>query len=228
MLTSGSLSALQELLASWIAQDRNKDGNYFTSRVPKMAIYGAFISAPIGHVLINILQWLFAGRTSVRAKVAQILVSNLVVCFAHFFDISLWHEDHPPATTLQNTQRLLSKSHAPDYSELPKLTYPQLAPIQNSIYLSSMAIIAGARTFHQVRATVNAGFLPVMKVSWVTSPISLAFAQQFLPQETWVPFFNMIAFVIGTYINTVTKKKRIAALREKRARDEGAAGPPRY
>jgi len=111
---------------------------------------------------------------------------------------------------------------------ISKLTQPQLAPIQNSIYLSSMAIIAGARTFHQVRATVNAGFLPVMKVSWVTSPISLAFAQQFLPQETWVPFFNMIAFVIGTYINTVTKKKRIAALREKRARDEGAGGPPRY
>jgi hypothetical protein len=79
MLTSGSLSALQELLASWIAQDRNKNGHYFTSRVPKMAIYGSLISAPIGHVLINILQWLFSGRTSVRAKVAQILVSNLVV-----------------------------------------------------------------------------------------------------------------------------------------------------
>jgi len=82
-----------------------------------------------------------------------------------------------------------------------------------------MAIIAGARTLHQVRATVNAGFMPVMKVSWITSPISLAFAQQFLPQETWVPFFNLIAFVIGTYINTITKKKRIAVLREKRAKE---------
>jgi hypothetical protein len=82
-----------------------------------------------------------------------------------------------------------------------------------------MAIIAGARTFHQVRATVNAGFLPVMKVSWVTSPLALAFAQQFLPQETWVPFFNLISFTIGTYINTVTKKKRLAALRDKARRD---------
>lgn len=82
-----------------------------------------------------------------------------------------------------------------------------------------MAIIAGARTLHQVRATVNAGFMPVMKVSWITSPLSLAFAQQFLPQETWVPFFNLIAFVIGTYINTITKKKRIAVLREKRAKE---------
>src|ERR1700709_1937033 len=79
MLTSGSLSAAQELLASWIAKDRKKHGHYFTSRVPKMAAYGAFISAPLGHVLISILQKLFAGRTSLKAKILQILVSNLIV-----------------------------------------------------------------------------------------------------------------------------------------------------
>jgi hypothetical protein len=78
-----------------------------------------------------------------------------------------------------------------------------------------MALIAGARTFHQVRATVRAGFWPVMKVSWIVSPISLAFAQQFLPESTWVPFFNIVGFVIGTYINAHTKKKRLAALRRK-------------
>jgi hypothetical protein len=80
MLTSGTLSATQELLASWIAKDRNKNGHYFTSRVPKMAVYGAFISAPLGHVLISILQKLFAGRTSLKAKILQILASNLIVC----------------------------------------------------------------------------------------------------------------------------------------------------
>ena len=79
MITSGSLSALQEVLASWIAKDRNKDGHYLTARVPKMAVYGALISAPLGHVLINILQRLFAGRTSLKAKILQILFSNLVV-----------------------------------------------------------------------------------------------------------------------------------------------------
>jgi len=79
MLTSGTLSAVQEVLASWLAHDKSKHGHYFSSRVPKMAAYGAFISAPLGHVLISILQWLFAGRTSLRAKVLQILISNLVV-----------------------------------------------------------------------------------------------------------------------------------------------------
>ena len=69
-------------LASWIAHDRSRHGGYFTSRVPKMAIYGAFISAPLGHVLISMLQKLFRGRKSLKAKVLQILVSNLVVSFA--------------------------------------------------------------------------------------------------------------------------------------------------
>jgi hypothetical protein len=180
MLTSGTLSGLQEILASYLAKDRNKNGGYFTSRVPKMAANGAFVMAPVGHVLISILQKIFAGRTSLKAKILQILVSNLVV-----------------------------------------------APIQNSIYLISMAIIAGARTSHQVHATWRAGFLPVMKVSWITSPLSLAFAQQFLPQETWVPFFNIIAFVIGTYINTTTKRKRLAALRKKHY-ESGAGRPEDY
>jgi len=176
MITSGTLSALQEVTASWIAQDRTKDGHYFSSRVPKMAAYGAFVAAPMGHILISILQKLFAGRTSLRAKILQILFSNLVI-----------------------------------------------SPIQNTVYLSSMAVIAGARTFHQVRATVRAGFLPVMKVSWIVSPLSLAFAQKFLPEHTWVPFFNFIGFIIGTYINSLTKKKRLAALRKKYY-DEGASG----
>jgi len=78
-----------------------------------------------------------------------------------------------------------------------------------------MAVIAGARTFHQIRATVRAGFMPVMKVSWITSPLALAFAQAFLPNEVWVPFFNFVGFVIGTYINAHTKKKRLQALRRK-------------
>ncbi|KAI1004476.1 hypothetical protein K3495_g3740 [Podosphaera aphanis] len=188
MLTSGTLSALQEILASWIAKDRNKNGHYFTVRVPKMALYGAFISAPLGHILISALQKLFTGKTTVKAKILQIIASNLII-----------------------------------------------APIQNSVYLVSMAIIAGAKTYHQVHATWKAGFMPVMKVSWVTSPLALAFAQQFLPEHAWVPFFNIVGFIIGTFVNSITKKKRLAALRKKhydetRANrpDDGYGGHPKY
>ena len=91
-----------------------------------------------------------------------------------------------------------------------------------------MALIAGARTYHQVRATIKVGFWKVMKVSWITSPICLAFAQKFLPESTWVPFFNVVSFIIGTYINTVTKKKRLAALRKKHFGSGGSGGVGGY
>ena len=79
MLTSGSLAALQEVLASYIARDGGKHGHYLNSRVPKMAAYGAFISAPLGSFMVHILQRVFKNRTSLRAKILQILVSNLMV-----------------------------------------------------------------------------------------------------------------------------------------------------
>jgi hypothetical protein len=83
MLTSGLLSGLQEVLASWIANDVSKHGHYFSARVPKMTLYGMFISAPLGHLLVGILQKVFAGRTSLKAKILQILASNLIVGFCH-------------------------------------------------------------------------------------------------------------------------------------------------
>ena len=159
-----------------------------------MAVYGAFISAPLGHFLISILQKMFSGRTSLTAKILQILVSNLVVRPHHPRTLRIGHFGRRAGLTFSNLQ---------------------VAPIQNTVYLASMAVIAGARTFHQIRATVRAGFLPVMKVSWVVSPLALAFAQKFLPEHTWVPFFNIVAFVIGTWINSQTKKKRLQALRRK-------------
>jgi hypothetical protein len=81
MLTSGVLSGLQELLASWIAHDLSRHGHHFSSRVPKMVLYGMFISAPLGHFLIGLLQKVFAGRKSLKAKILQILASNLIVGF---------------------------------------------------------------------------------------------------------------------------------------------------
>lgn len=91
-----------------------------------------------------------------------------------------------------------------------------------------MALIAGARTIHQIRATVKAGFMPVMRLSWITSPICLAFAQKFLPDYMWLPFFNLVSFLIGTYVNAHTKKKRLAALRKKHYGDGKADERPRH
>ena len=38
---------------------------------------------------------------------------------------------------------------------------------------------------------------PARQMTWMTSPVYTVFAQQFLPAELWVPFFNFIQFVAG-------------------------------
>lgn len=96
-----------------------------------------------------------------------------------------------------------------------------VTPIQNSVFLATMSIIAGARSFKQVYASWKAAFLVVQKSSWVTSPLVLAFAQAFVPEVAWVPFFSVFAFFLVTYNNIQVKKKRQAAL--KKAKEEASA-----
>ena len=91
-LLPGTLQLLQEVLASHIAgvpaKRVPKDAPFyqhalarakFDTKALKMALYGFFISAPLGHFLVGLLQKVFAGRTDVKAKVGQILASNLLV-----------------------------------------------------------------------------------------------------------------------------------------------------
>ncbi|KAG0359773.1 hypothetical protein BC939DRAFT_462253 [Gamsiella multidivaricata] len=103
------------------------------------------------------------------------------------------------------------------------------SPIQNATYILAMALFAGARTTGQIKAAFKQGYLPMMKTSWMLSPLSMAFAQKFLPPNVWVPFFNLVAFTFGTYVNTTIKKARLAQMKreqqqlrdaERRARDE--------
>lgn len=109
-ITNATLNAIQEIAASFLAGEKTKEGSYISERVPKMMIYGAFVSAPISHVLVTTLQKLFEGRTTPRDKLLQIIASLMIV-----------------------------------------------SPIQNSAFLVSMAIIAGARTKEQCLNTLKAG-----------------------------------------------------------------------
>lgn len=107
MLTAGTLAGTQELMASWLAKDRNKHGNYFTARVPKMAAYGALVSAPLGHFLIWVLQKSFKNRVSLRAKIIQILISNLIVSYLQI---------------LKSLSRLCRQNSAMDGDRVPRTT----------------------------------------------------------------------------------------------------------
>lgn len=57
-----------------------------------------------------------------------------------------------------------------------------------------MAVMAGVRSPAQLKANIKTGLLPIQKISWVMSPLTMIFAQNFLPMNTWVPFFSFVAF----------------------------------
>lgn len=192
MITSGVLSALGEVLAGHFAavappttagsvDEKKRDAAHnpvallqayaaklgINERAFKMFLYGTLISAPMGHVLTGLLQRAFAGRTTTRDKILQIITSNLTV-----------------------------------------------SVFANAVYLTCMAYINGARGVENIKRAVKAAFWPVMKVTWSTSPITIAVAQNYLPAVVWEPFFTFIRFILGTYFNTVAKKKQMKLARE--------------
>ncbi|KAJ7783642.1 hypothetical protein DFH07DRAFT_788559 [Mycena maculata] len=97
-----------------------------------------------------------------------------------------------------------------------------VAPTQTSAYLASMAIISGAKSVDEVINTIKTGFFAVIRIQWITSPIALTIAQRFIPVELWIPFFNAIQFVLGTYFNARVKQLRAAAAKKAaKEKDEG-------
>ncbi|KDQ63409.1 hypothetical protein JAAARDRAFT_65464 [Jaapia argillacea MUCL 33604] len=184
-ITSGTLSFVQEVLASNIAQtpiqrppSRAPFLNHLLAagrvelKAVKMAMYGSLVSAPLGHILVGALQKAFAGRTGTAAKIQQVLASNLFI-----------------------------------------------APINTAVYLTCMAIINGAQSVDEIIRTVQGGFFAVLRIQWVTGPLSIVFAQKFLSPELWVPFFNIIQFSVGLYFNTRVKLMRIAAEKAKKDKE---------
>jgi len=187
-LTAGILGFFQEVLANHIAgvpvyppkdappPRRVLAAAKIDTRALKIAAYGFLVSAPMGHVLVGTLQRVFAGKTSSRAKIGQLLANNLII-----------------------------------------------APIQSFVFLACMSIISGAYTSRSILSGVKAGYMKVLKVTWVTSPLAVIIAQKYLDPQLWVLFFNLVSFAIGTTFNVIIKKAKLKALADK-SRKEREAG----
>lgn len=92
------------------------------------------------------------------------------------------------------------------------------SPITAVSYLACSAVINGARTQKEIVGAVKRGFMTIMRISWMTTPVSMLTAQYYLSPEMWVPFFNAVTFVLGTYFNTQVKLATLA--KEKREKRE--------
>lgn len=99
-----------------------------------MALYGFLVSAPLSHFLVGALQKAFQGKTDLRAKIGQIVASNLLVA---------------PVQVSGEFQELTLKPHAKPFP---------------SAYLASIAVINGSKSLKDVINTVKAGFGSVIRV----------------------------------------------------------------
>ncbi|KAG7099060.1 hypothetical protein E1B28_000935 [Marasmius oreades] len=89
-----------------------------------------------------------------------------------------------------------------------------ISPIQALAYLTSMAIINGARTKEGIARTIKTGFWPVVRTTWIVSPLSMVIAQKYIPLPLWVLYFNLIQFLVGTYFNVRVKKFKRKDIRD--------------
>jgi hypothetical protein len=171
--TKGTLCFLQEVLGSHFAsvpvRKPAKDAPLYShvlarakvdARALKMALYGFVVSAPLSHILVGNLQKAFAGRTGRAAKIGQVVASNLIVspiqAFCKFPD-SQGYSGH------------FSRSRALLCSRDLRCGFVDLLadPLCDSfllVYLSSLAVIGGAKSWDEVKKTVRGGFFPVIRV----------------------------------------------------------------
>jgi len=92
-------------------------------------------------------------------------------------------------------------------------------PIQCFFLVTVQAIVRGAKTVDEVKAAVKVAFPAVWRFASMSSPISMLVAQNFLPPELWVPWFNFTAFILGTTFNVIAKRKALA-LKKAQEKDE--------
>ena len=109
-----------------------------------------------------------------------------------------------------------------------------------SAYLASLGVINGLESIRAVVKFVQMQLFGLLKIAWVSQPLSLLFAQKYLSVETWVPFFSLMSFFLGkqyfphiestmqivtrlfsgTFVNIRVKKQQAALKAKQEAKKE--------
>ncbi|ANZ77996.1 BA75_04501T0 [Komagataella pastoris] len=199
-ITAGVLAGLNESIVTAIANDYQEmqiDGlkddsgeplkikHPFNKRVPLMAFFGFTVSAPISHYGYMYLNKIFKQPLTPTKRVLQILLSLstitpiLCTCMVSYISIL----GAKPGISFQSfVQQYYAGGLNGIKEELDRL-------------------------FTIVKVALKTSLFRVLKASWATSSVALAIAQTYLSPNHWVVFFNVVYFVLGTYQNSMVKKR---------------------
>lgn len=148
-----------------------------------MVIYGSLILTPISHTLYGVLNSVFSASAggkplSFVMKCLQIVSSLLTIT--------------PILSGIFTSWVSLNNIYKPEIS-LKKGVDKQsiVKELQNMVY--------------SIKVGLKANYGKFLKSSVITNFSCLVIAQNFLPPELWVVFFNLVYFVLGTSQNIKVK-----------------------
>eukprot|EP00030_Apusomonadida_sp_AF-17_P006129 a677832_30.p1 GENE.a677832_30~~a677832_30.p1 ORF type:complete len:212 (-),score=36.98 a677832_30:10-552(-) len=85
---------------------------------------------------------------------------------------------------------------------VPRLLIVNLViiPIVTAVYLYALGVIAELPR-HRIQQRIRRDFQPIMVTTLKYFPIIQVGTFVMLPQHLWVPWFNLIGFLFGVYVN---------------------------
>ena len=93
------------------------------------------------------------------------------------------------------------------HSTVARLAWSNLVtlPIQVFVFAFFMTLMEG-KTPEQALKGAQARTLPVLQKFWRVYPPVQFLVYRYLPQHLWLPFFQLFGFVMGTYMNVLTRR----------------------
>lgn len=178
-ITTGVLCGLNESISSVVT----KDYGQYRAKLIKMIIYGSFIVTPISHNLYAVLNKVFAAKPgkslSPAMKILQLLTSLLTIT--------------PILSAVYTSWVSINNYYKPQIK----------AAKQTTVAYTKQELI---RIGQVIKYGMKTNYTKFLKSSVVTSFSCLVVAQNCIPPQLWVVFFNVVYFVVGTYQNIRVKR----------------------
>lgn len=132
--TSGTFNALSEVLAAMITGEKDpQTGTFIGPRAIKMALYGALVTGPLAHYLVDFVQRTFRRmKPSKLTNIAQIVALNIIV-------------NPVMAVTFIAWMNVLSGVRS--FAEIKKRVRASLFSVLKSQWITSPLLIAFAQKF---------------------------------------------------------------------------------
>lgn len=205
--TGAVLATLNETIAALLSRDLTPStlslfgksvevASPINYKVPLLALFAFFVQAPFAHysyAWLNSVSFFRQKPLSLAKKMLQMCILLLTIT---------------PVVCALNAAFLSWANNKELVSEV----------VSGRALKSKEKVLILLKTLKENGSKIFPLFL---KSSWISSPLILFFAQNYLDTNSWVVFFNFAYFLLGTFQNTLLKIKMKKELQKKQESEKG-------